>query len=62
MVSMLIIRNAAQCAQCNDIIESTHRHDFKYCSCQSIFVDGGTDYIRSGGEPKNFIPLYEMSK
>ena len=61
MVSILIIRNAAQCAQCNDIIESTYRHDFKYCSCESIFVDGGTDYIHSGGNPENFIPLYEMS-
>ncbi len=25
----MIIRNAAQCAQCKDIIESTHVHDLR---------------------------------
>jgi len=30
------------------VIESTHRHDFRECSCQSIFVDGGTAYVRRG--------------
>ena len=54
-----IIRNAAQCKKCGDIIESTHRHDFKWCICHSIFVDGGKDYIRRGGELEDIIELSE---
>lgn len=45
-----IIRNAARCRKCGDEIESTHRHDFRACSCRAIFVDGGLDYLRSGAD------------
>jgi hypothetical protein len=41
-----IIRNAARCKKCGDVIESKHRHDFVSCKCGAIAVDGGTDYIR----------------
>lgn len=41
-----ILRNAAKCKRCGDIIESTHRHDFKSCECGAISVDGGKEYIR----------------
>jgi hypothetical protein len=57
----MIIRNAAQCAKCGDIIESKHRHDFVSCSCGAIFVDGGLDYIRSGGNREDFISLLETA-
>jgi hypothetical protein len=30
-----------QCKQCNETVESTHRHDFKSCSCGNVSVDGG---------------------
>lgn len=43
-----VIRNRCQCRQCEDIIESTHRHDFVRCRCGAIFTDGGTAYIRRG--------------
>ena len=33
---------------CGDIIESTSTHDIKSCSCGSVTVDGGKDYIRRG--------------
>lgn len=45
-----MIRNIAKCKKCGDIIESKHRHDFVQCSCGAIFVDGGHDYIRRGGD------------
>ena len=45
-----MLRNIAKCKKCGDIIESKHRHDFVQCSCRSIFVDGGHDYIRRGGD------------
>jgi len=52
-----IIRNRAKCALCREIIESHHRHDFVQCKCRAIFVDGGKDYLRRGGEPENLIEL-----
>ena len=41
-----ILRNAVKCNNCGDIIESTHRHDFKWCSCGLVAVDGGHDYLK----------------
>lgn len=38
-----------RCKKCGDIIQSTYRHDFVMCSCQSCFIDGGDDYTRIGG-------------
>lgn len=43
-----LIRNAAQCRLCNDVVESTHRHDWRKCSCGNMYVDGGLDYLRLG--------------
>lgn len=41
-----ILSNKAQCLRCGDIIESKHRHDFVWCSCKGIAVDGGREYLR----------------
>lgn len=41
-----LIKNAARCYNCNDTIESKHRHDFVTCSCGDLSVDGGLDYAR----------------
>jgi hypothetical protein len=35
------IRHAIQCKKCLDTIESTKVHDFKYCSCGAVGIDGG---------------------
>ena len=43
-----IIRNAIRCNLCEDIIESTYRHDFVTCKCGSCSVDGGLDRLRWG--------------
>jgi len=43
---MKIIRNMIKCNNCGDIIESTHVHDFKFCSCKRVAVDGGHEYLR----------------
>ena len=34
-------RHAIQCRKCSETIESKHRHDFKYCSCGAVGIDGG---------------------
>ena len=50
-----IIKNAARCLKCHMVIESKSRHDFQYCKCQNIFVDGGLDYLRSGAQDINLF-------
>lgn len=62
MAKIKIIRNRAKCKICRDIIESLHRHDFIYCKCKSIFVDGGKDYLRRGGDPEDIIELSETEE
>lgn len=58
-----LIRNKIKCLLCGDIIESTHRHDFKYCSCGSCLVDGGLEYIRYGGDHmENIECLHEWEE
>lgn len=49
----MILANAAKCIECGDEIFSAHRHDFKYCECENIFVDGGMSYIRHGFEDRD---------
>jgi Zn finger protein HypA/HybF involved in hydrogenase expression len=41
-----ILSNKVKCLKCNDTIESTHVHDFKWCKCKSIAVDGGHAYLK----------------
>ena len=57
----MIKRNAARCRKCDTIVESKTRHDFVSCKCGAIFVDGGLDYIRAGGNPEDFESLAEVS-
>lgn len=46
-----IIRNSAICHVCNNEICSLHTHDFVWCKCKNIAVDGGLMYLRRvGGE------------
>ena len=55
-----IIVNKAKCKLCGDIIESKHRHDFVWCKCGEIAVDGGKDYLkRCANDFNNFIELSE---
>ena len=45
----MIIQNAVSCLNCGDFIFSSHRHDFVTCTCGSISVDGGQEYLRRVG-------------
>ena len=53
----IITRNAAKCLECDEVIESTHRHDFVRCSCENLFVDGGLDYVRRGFRSNKWVSL-----
>lgn len=52
---MKLILNAAECLKCGDTIVSTHRHDFRGCSCGQIAVDGGNEYIRRVGKLDGYV-------
>lgn len=42
----MTIVKAIQCPECKDVIFSRARHDFHSCSCKTVSIDGGFDYIR----------------
>ena len=54
-----IKRNRIKCKKCLLIIESKHRHDFKWCGCKSVAVDGGLDYVKVCGYREDFELLTE---
>ena len=56
-----IITNKIQCKKCGDVIESTHRHDFKFCKCGAVAVDGGKDYLRRSGNREDWEAQSECS-
>ena len=49
----VVTRNAIRCKICADVIESKTIHDFQMCSCGACYVDGGTDYVRIGGNAED---------
>jgi len=51
--------NKIQCLHCKDIIESTHRHDFKWCRCGKVSVDGGNDYLKRSWYGNNPLSNYK---
>lgn len=44
----VILHNRIKCNKCGDVIESYDVHDFKWCKCKTVFVDGGHEYLRRG--------------
>ena len=53
------MRNRIKCTKCGEIIESFHQHDFKWCKCRTVFVDGGAAYWRCGGNLECIIRIYD---
>lgn len=41
-----ITRNAVKCLNCDEVVESKHRHNYVTCACGNVSVDGGLDYTR----------------
>lgn len=57
----IIVINRARCNNCNEIIKSLLVHDFKWCKCHQLAVDGGNCYIRRVVENENnYIDLNEI--
>ena len=55
-----IIRNKIRCKKCGEIIESFSVHDFKFCKCESVAVDGGHEYLRRCGNQEDWEDLSEV--
>ena len=58
----VIKKNVIRCLKCGDVIESKSKHDFKYCSCGSCFVDGGCSYVHIGGNQDDIEILTEYEE
>jgi len=58
------MRNKIKCRKCNDIIESKSRHDFVWCKCKAVAVDGGSGngYMRRIGLREDYEELTEWPK
>ena len=35
-----------RCPKCKKMVYSLHRHDFQWCPCNSVAIDGGFDYCK----------------
>ena len=57
-----IIVNKIKCKKCGDVIESTYKHDFKFCKCGAVAVNGGKDYLRRVGYEEDYEELSEIEK
>lgn len=53
----MILSNQVHCLKCDDKPYSGSRHDFKFCECGNIAVDGGMDYLRRVGGLEEFTDL-----
>lgn len=50
--------NAIKCKKCKDVLYSRARHDLRWCSCNSVGVDGGFEYqklLYETEEPERLI-------
>ena len=51
-----------KCRKCGSVIESKSRHDWVSCKCGAIFIDGGNDYTRIGGDYKDIEEMDDLIK
>lgn len=56
-----ILLNKVKCLKCNIEIISMYTHDFKWCPCGNIAVDGGKSYLKRAGnlEEGSYLELSE---
>ena len=57
-----IISNKIKCKKCGDIIESKSTNDYKKCSCGTVAVDGGKDYLKRIGKEEDYIELSNLKQ
>ena len=57
-----IISNKIKCKKWGDIIESKSTNDYKKCSCGTVAVDGGKDYLKRIGNEEDYEDISEIKK
>ena len=57
-----IISNKIKCKKCGDIIESKSTNDYKRCSCGSVAIDGGKDYLKRIGKEEDYEELSKIKE
>lgn len=60
MISIKV--NKIRCKRCNEIIESKSVHDFKWCLCKSVAIDGGKEYLKRCGNLEDIEELSEYEE
>ena len=60
MLILKITVNKIKCKKCGDVIESKSVHDFKFCRCGAVAVDGGHDYLRRCGKREDWVEQSEV--
>jgi hypothetical protein len=54
--------SALRCSKCGDVVFSRAGHDFRSCTCGSLSVDGGRNYMRIAFDPKFIAGLDSLVK
>lgn len=49
-----IISNKIKCKKCGNIIESKSTNDYKRCSCGTVAIDGGKNYLKRIGNEEDY--------
>lgn len=57
-----IIKNKIKCNKCGEVIESISVHDFKFCECGAVAVDGGHEYLRRCGNCEDWEECSEIEE
>ena len=57
-----ITKNIIKCKKCGEVIESLSVHDFKFCKCGAVAVDGGHDYLKRCGNREDWEELSETQE
>ena len=55
-----ILRNAAKCRLCGDVLESKRVHGLIECGCGAIAIEGGKRHLRRSGDMLAVEELSEM--
>jgi ribosome biogenesis SPOUT family RNA methylase Rps3 len=41
-----VVLRGLRCPKCKEVVVSLHVHDFRWCGCKSLAIDGGSEYCK----------------
>lgn len=59
-----LTKNTIRCNHCGDTITSEYTHDFRWCKCGTVAVDGGLSYAKRcfKNSPNDYADLSEWEE